>query len=111
MAFRLNKQWLFVQHGCQTGLTTGLTTGFENWLYHVMRFYSLICGIVCCTSATLKDSDIGSECQLLEPVCLHVTVARNLSASWYHGCADIELLGRLQEISVGLFFHPLPSLK
>jgi len=23
---RLNEQWLFVQHGCQTGLTTGLTT-------------------------------------------------------------------------------------
>jgi len=24
---RLNEQWLFLQHGCQTGLTTGLTTG------------------------------------------------------------------------------------
>jgi len=24
---RLNEQWLFVQHGCQTGCTTGLTTG------------------------------------------------------------------------------------
>jgi len=47
---------------------------------------------------------MGSECQLLEPVCLHVTVARNLSASWYHGCADIELFGHLQEISVHLFF-------
>ena len=31
---RLNEQWLFVQHGCQTGcqtlLTTGLTTG---WMF------------------------------------------------------------------------------
>ena len=25
---RLNEQWLFVQHGCQTRLTTGLTTGW-----------------------------------------------------------------------------------
>ena len=24
---RLNEQWLFVQHGCQTGCQTGLTTG------------------------------------------------------------------------------------
>jgi len=52
----------------------------------------------------LKDSEIGSEYQLLEPVNLHVTVARNLSASWYHGRPDVELLGRLQEISVHLFF-------
>jgi len=62
-----------------------------------------MCGIVCYISAVLKDAEIGSECQLLEPVCLHVTVARNLSASWYHGCADIEVLAHLQEISVGLF--------
>lgn len=55
-------------------------------------------------SAMLKDSEIGSEYQLLEPVNLHVTVARNLSASWYHGRPDVELLGRLQEISVHLFF-------
>jgi len=27
---RLNEQWLFVQHGCQTGLTTVLTTG---WMF------------------------------------------------------------------------------
>ena len=51
-----------------------------------------------------EDSEIGSEYQLLEPVNLHVTVARNLSASWYHGRPDVELLGRLQEISVHLFF-------
>ena len=43
---------------------------------------------------------MSSECQLLEPVCLRVTVARNLSSSWYQGCADVELHGRLQEISV-----------
>ena len=52
----------------------------------------------------MTDSEMGSECQLLEPVCLHVTVARNLSTSWYHGHADIELFGHLQEISVRLFF-------
>ena len=66
---------------------------------------NLVYGIVCHVSAMLKDSELGSECQLLEPVCLHVAVARNLSASWYHGCADVELLGCLQEISVGLFFN------
>jgi len=49
------------------------------------------------------DSVMGSECQLLKPVCLRVTAARNLSASWYHGRADIELTGRLQEISVNIF--------
>jgi len=27
---RLNKQWLFVQHGWQTGCTTGLTTGLTT---------------------------------------------------------------------------------
>jgi len=27
---RLNEQWLFVQHGCQTGCQTGLTTG---WMF------------------------------------------------------------------------------
>jgi len=49
------------------------------------------------------DSEMGPECQLLKPVCLRVAVARNLSASWYHGCADIEMHGQLQEISVDLF--------
>jgi len=52
----------------------------------------------------MMDSESGSECELLKPVCLRVAVARNLSASWYHGCADIELIGQLQEISVDLFF-------
>jgi len=37
---RLNEQWLFVQHGCQsgckqTGCKTGLTTGFHIRLYRV----------------------------------------------------------------------------
>jgi len=27
---RLNEQWLFVQHGCQTGCQAGLTTG---WMF------------------------------------------------------------------------------
>jgi len=48
----------------------------------------------------MAGSEVGAECQLLEPVCLRVTVARNLSASWYHGSADVEVLGQLQEISV-----------
>jgi len=51
----------------------------------------------------MTDAVLGSECQLLKPVCLRVTVERNLSASWYHGCADIELLGHLQEILVDWF--------
>jgi len=51
----------------------------------------------------MTDSESSSECELLKPVCLRVAVARNLSASWYHGCADIELIGQLQEISVDLF--------
>jgi len=29
-SFRLNEQWLFVQHGCQPGCQTGLTTG---WMF------------------------------------------------------------------------------
>jgi len=56
--------------------------------------------IVCYARSVMTDAVLGSECQLLKPVCLRVTVERNLSASWYHGCADIELLGHLQEISV-----------
>jgi len=62
--------------------------------------------IACYTSSVMKDSVMGSECQLLQPVCLRVAVTRNLSASWYHGRADIEVMGRLQEISVVLFSVP-----
>jgi len=51
----------------------------------------------------MANSIMGAECQLLKPVCLRVAVARNLSASWYHASADIELTGRLQEISVNIF--------
>ena len=29
---RLNEQWLFVQHGCQTGYQTGCTTGLTTVL-------------------------------------------------------------------------------
>jgi len=51
----------------------------------------------------MTGSDVYSECQLLKPVCLRVAVTRNVSASWYHGCADVELLGQLQEIAVDRF--------
>jgi len=55
------------------------------------------------SSVMMANSIMGAECQLLKPVCLRVAVARNLSASWYHASADIELTGRLQEISVNIF--------
>jgi len=32
---RLNEQWLFVQHDCQTGCQTGLYNRFDNRLYRV----------------------------------------------------------------------------
>jgi len=31
---RLNEQWLFIQHGCQTGCQSGLTTGLTTgWMF------------------------------------------------------------------------------
>ena len=39
---RLNKQWLFVQHGCQTDCQTGLRTGLTTaWMFVFTRYSRL----------------------------------------------------------------------
>jgi len=81
-----------------------LCSAKKSFNYYFTSTVILFCLNVCYVSCMMVDSEMSAECQLLKPVCLRVTVARNLSASWYHGCADIELCGQLQEISVDLFF-------
>ena len=75
-------------------------------VYQVSVCYvTLHSSLACCVwlvfnSAVMNDLVVSAECTLLEPVSLQVSVARNLSASWYHGCPDIELSGRLHSLSV-----------
>lgn len=40
--------------------------------------------------------DAQSEVSMLDPVTLVLSINRNLSTDWYHGCADISLKGTLQ---------------
>ena len=61
--------------------------------------YIYFCIVEHC-SAIISGKDITAEHDLLQPVSLQVSLVRNLSTSWYHGHANLELSGRLKSLSV-----------
>lgn len=49
-----------------------------------------------------KKSEVEVECPLLEPVNFQLDIARNLSASWYKEIAEIDIFGKIANISMAL---------
>ncbi|XP_063952525.1 intermembrane lipid transfer protein VPS13A-like isoform X3 [Lytechinus pictus] len=52
--------------------------------------------------AIIQQEAVKSEVPILHPMCLHVTLARNLSAAWYHGAPAIAVSGKLEAIQISL---------
>ncbi len=48
----------------------------------------------------MMGNEVQAECRLLDPVCLKLSISRNLAAGWYHGHPDVEISGKLDTLAV-----------